>query len=245
MLRSAPARFCPRFKKRTPKVAHRKTDSGYLDLPLEDVRIGDTLVILPHEIVPVDGTVVEGHGRMDESYLTGEPFEISKAPGSTVLSGAINKEQMRCASRTLQDDHIVRVNGAQRAEVRVAMRGDSDVAAAGGKRGPGNVSRPLDQDSHVIALKDHDCHLQARDLDLGNHCAVDDWRFRRRASDGHHPAKPFFRAALRESPFAKCARVPRQDSSAPDHEGAAEPTQPSPPWHGRLRSNQRLTTGSE
>ena len=79
--------------KRTPKVAHRRNESGYLDLPLEDVKIGDTLVILPHEIVPVDGTVVEGHGRMDESYLTGEPFEISKAPGSTVLSGAINKEQ--------------------------------------------------------------------------------------------------------------------------------------------------------
>ncbi len=80
--------------KRTPKIAHRKTDSGYRDLPLEEVTIGDTLVILPHEIAPVDGTVVEGHGRMDESYLTGEPFEISKATGSAVLSGAINKEQV-------------------------------------------------------------------------------------------------------------------------------------------------------
>ena len=51
-------------------------------------------MILPHEIVPVDGTVIEGHGRMDESYLTGEPFEISKAPGSAVISGAINKDQL-------------------------------------------------------------------------------------------------------------------------------------------------------
>jgi heavy metal translocating P-type ATPase len=42
----------------------------------------------------VDGTVVEGHGRIDESYLTGEPFEISKAPGSSVLSGAVNKDQL-------------------------------------------------------------------------------------------------------------------------------------------------------
>jgi heavy metal translocating P-type ATPase len=58
------------------------------------VGIGDLIVILPHEIVPVDGTVIEGHGRMDESYLTGEPFEISKAPGSAVLSGAINKDQL-------------------------------------------------------------------------------------------------------------------------------------------------------
>jgi cation transport ATPase len=80
--------------KRTPKVAHRKTDSGYLDVPLEEVKILDRLVILPQELVPVDGVVVEGHGRMDESYLTGEPFEISKAPGSAVLSGAINKEDV-------------------------------------------------------------------------------------------------------------------------------------------------------
>jgi heavy metal translocating P-type ATPase len=80
--------------KRTPRVAHRRTDSGQSDVPLDAVRIGDAIVILPNEIVPVDGTVIEGHGRMDESYLTGEPFEISKAPGSAVLSGAINKEQM-------------------------------------------------------------------------------------------------------------------------------------------------------
>ena len=80
--------------KRTPRIAHRRTDAGQSDVPLDEVRVGDAIVILPHEIVPVDGTVIEGHGRMDESYLTGEPFEISKAPGSAVLSGAINKDQL-------------------------------------------------------------------------------------------------------------------------------------------------------
>jgi heavy metal translocating P-type ATPase len=80
--------------KRTPRIAHRKTGFGHLDVSLEEVRVGDTIIILPHEIVPVDGIVIEGHGRMDESYLTGEPFEISKAPGSAVLSGAINKDQL-------------------------------------------------------------------------------------------------------------------------------------------------------
>ena len=50
------------------------------------------LLVFPHEICPVDGTVVEGHGVMDESYLTGEPYRMSKAPGSAVLSGAINGE---------------------------------------------------------------------------------------------------------------------------------------------------------
>ena len=44
----------------------------------------------PHEICPVDGEVLQGHGTMDESYLTGEPFRIAKGPGAKVLSGAIN-----------------------------------------------------------------------------------------------------------------------------------------------------------
>jgi heavy metal translocating P-type ATPase len=76
--------------KRLPSEAHRLTASGLVDVQTADVRIDDHLVVLPHEICPADGTVVEGHGAMDESYLTGEPFQISKAPGSDVLSGAIN-----------------------------------------------------------------------------------------------------------------------------------------------------------
>src|SRR5579875_342146 len=78
--------------KRMPSVAHKKSNGGVTDLSLGDVRIGDTLIVFPHEICPVDGTVIEGHGVMDESYLTGEPYMMSKIPGSFVLSGAINGE---------------------------------------------------------------------------------------------------------------------------------------------------------
>ena len=80
------------LSKRMPSVAHRKIDSVVEDLPLEQVAIGDILAVFPHEICPIDGTVVEGHGVMDESYLTGEPYVMSKTPGSAVLSGAINGE---------------------------------------------------------------------------------------------------------------------------------------------------------
>jgi heavy metal translocating P-type ATPase len=76
--------------RRMPSLAHRKRQGAVADIPLEEVAIGDQLAIFPHEICPVDGTVVEGHGVMDESYLTGEPYIISKTPGSIVLSGAIN-----------------------------------------------------------------------------------------------------------------------------------------------------------
>ncbi len=77
---------------RMPRIAHRSTNSGFTDVALEEIVIGDRVTVLPHEICPLDGTVLEGHGSMDESYLTGEPFLISKTPGSQVLSGAINGE---------------------------------------------------------------------------------------------------------------------------------------------------------
>ncbi|HEV2118099.1 MAG TPA: heavy metal translocating P-type ATPase, partial [Terriglobales bacterium] len=76
--------------KRMPQVAHRKRDGAITDAGLQQIAVGDLLVVFPHEICPVDGMVVEGHGVMDESYLTGEPYEMSKTPGSKVLSGAIN-----------------------------------------------------------------------------------------------------------------------------------------------------------
>src|SRR5262249_12711183 len=76
--------------RRTPQIAHRRLDAGLEDVGLDGIAIGDVLIVLPHEICPVDGVVIEGHGHMDEAYLTGEPFRISKTPGTTVLSGAIN-----------------------------------------------------------------------------------------------------------------------------------------------------------
>jgi P-type E1-E2 ATPase len=97
--------------RRVPQVAHRRTSAGFADIPLGDVAVGDALVILPHEICPADGVVVEGHGLMDESYLTGEPFEMAKAPGSEVLSGAINGEAslIMVASRLPVDSRYARI----------------------------------------------------------------------------------------------------------------------------------------
>jgi heavy metal translocating P-type ATPase len=76
--------------KRAPQVAHRRSGDRIEDLALSEVVVGERLVVLPHEICPADGVVVEGRGQMDESLLTGEPFEVSKAPGAMVISGAIN-----------------------------------------------------------------------------------------------------------------------------------------------------------
>ncbi len=75
---------------RMPSIAHRKIGSDISDVSLNQIAIGDTLVVYPHDLCPVDGIVTEGHGEMDESYLTGEPFQITKTTGSSVISGAIN-----------------------------------------------------------------------------------------------------------------------------------------------------------
>ncbi|PYV17235.1 MAG: cadmium-translocating P-type ATPase [Acidobacteria bacterium] len=81
------------LSKRMPHIAHRKIEEGVRDVELDQIEVGNALVVFPHEICPVDGRVVEGHGVMDESYLTGEPFMMPKTPGSAVLSGAINQDR--------------------------------------------------------------------------------------------------------------------------------------------------------
>jgi heavy metal translocating P-type ATPase len=80
------------LSQRMPSIAHRRMNSVVEDIGLDQLMIGDSVAVFPHEICPIDGTVIEGHGVMDESYLTGEPYMMSKTPGSTVLSGAINGE---------------------------------------------------------------------------------------------------------------------------------------------------------
>ena len=81
--------------KRLPSVAHRrrtdKHDSTDIEtVPLAELRVGDAVVVYPHDVAPIDGLVIEGHSVMDESYLTGEPFKITKTKGSSVISGAVN-----------------------------------------------------------------------------------------------------------------------------------------------------------
>jgi heavy metal translocating P-type ATPase len=78
--------------RRVPTLAHREQGGVFEDVAVPDLVVGDEISILPHEICPVDGEVTQGHGRMDESYLTGEPFAIAKGPGAQVLSGSINGE---------------------------------------------------------------------------------------------------------------------------------------------------------
>lgn len=97
--------------KRAPTLAHRKNNNNIEEIAIDTIAIDDTLVIYPHEICPVDGEVLIGTSVMDESYLTGEPFLISKAPGSEVLSGAINGDSALTikAKKLAQDSRYAKI----------------------------------------------------------------------------------------------------------------------------------------
>jgi heavy metal translocating P-type ATPase len=107
--------------RRMPSVAHRKMGSALEDIQIESIETGDTLVIFPHEICPVDGVVLEGHGVMDESYLTGEPFQMTKTSGSHVISGAINGDAALtiCATHRAAESRYAKIMEVMReSEVR-------------------------------------------------------------------------------------------------------------------------------
>ncbi len=62
-----------------------------VDIPVEDVRVGDIVIVRPGEKIPVDGVVIEGHSAVDESMITGESMPVSKEPGDEVIGATINK----------------------------------------------------------------------------------------------------------------------------------------------------------
>ena len=74
-----------------PKTARRIAgDGSEADIPLDQVQVGDRLRVRPGEKVPVDGTVLEGPSRVDESMLTGEPIPVDKAAGARLIGATLN-----------------------------------------------------------------------------------------------------------------------------------------------------------
>jgi len=75
-----------------PKTARVVRDGAEVDVPVEEVRVGDLVIVRPGERMPVDGVVVEGHSAVDESMLTGEPLPVDKGTGDEVIGATINKQ---------------------------------------------------------------------------------------------------------------------------------------------------------
>ena len=75
----------------TPKTALVIKNGEEVELPVEQVQIGDLLAVKPGASIPVDGIVIEGSSAVDESALTGEPIPVEKMPGDKVMAASINK----------------------------------------------------------------------------------------------------------------------------------------------------------
>lgn len=74
-----------------PETAHRITDSGEEEVALDDIQKGDRLRVRPGEKVPVDGKIVSGSSRVDESMLTGEPVPVKKSEDDEITGGTLNQ----------------------------------------------------------------------------------------------------------------------------------------------------------
>jgi Cu+-exporting ATPase len=62
-----------------------------VEVAVDDVRVGDVVLVKPGETVPVDGVVIEGRSAVDESMLTGESMPVEKKPGEPVIGATLNK----------------------------------------------------------------------------------------------------------------------------------------------------------
>jgi P-type Cu+ transporter len=72
------------------KTARVVRDGGEVDIPVEDVRVGDTVVVRPGEKVPVDGRIVSGESAVEEAMITGESIPVTKGAGDEVIGATMN-----------------------------------------------------------------------------------------------------------------------------------------------------------
>ena len=114
-----------------PKTARRVERGGEVDVPLDQVHVGDRLRIRPGERVPTDGVVVEGATAIDESMVTGEPIPVEKTPGASVTGGTVNGtgslviEAQRVGSETMLAQIVRMVTEAQRSRAQIQRLADT------------------------------------------------------------------------------------------------------------------------
>lgn len=73
------------------KTARVLREDREMDVPIEDVEVGDIIVVRPGEKIPVDGVLIEGYSSVDESMITGESIPVERSAGDTVIGATINK----------------------------------------------------------------------------------------------------------------------------------------------------------
>ena len=75
---------------RAPRIAHRRTDSTIDDVPIEQIAVGDDILVRAGEVIPVDGLITSQLAMIDEAALSGEPIPVSRQAGELARSGSLN-----------------------------------------------------------------------------------------------------------------------------------------------------------
>ncbi len=94
-----------------PKVALVRRNGREVEIPVEELQVGDVFIVKPGQAVPTDGIVIKGHSSVDQSPVTGESIPVAKKEGDTVFAGSINQEgalEVR-ATKTFADNTISRI----------------------------------------------------------------------------------------------------------------------------------------
>jgi Cu+-exporting ATPase len=113
-----------------PKTARVLRGDEEIDIPIDDVVMGDKLRVRPGEKIAVDGRVVEGHSSIDESMLTGEPVPVVKEIGDEIIAGTLNKrgsllyEATRVGKNTALSQIIASVKKAQNSKPPIGRLAD-------------------------------------------------------------------------------------------------------------------------
>lgn len=114
----------------TPKTATIIRNDSEVEIPIDEVEVGDVIVVKPGERVPVDGIVIEGTTSVDESMLTGESIPVEKHEGDTVIGASINKngsiiyKATRVGKDTALSQIIKLVEDAQGSKAPIAKLAD-------------------------------------------------------------------------------------------------------------------------
>jgi Cu+-exporting ATPase len=91
-----------------PVTARRIRDGAETIVPLAEIEIGDSVLVLPGERFPVDATILEGRTTVDESMLTGEPTPLPREPGGRVLAGSLNYDgAVTCRAQSLGEATVL------------------------------------------------------------------------------------------------------------------------------------------
>lgn len=99
------------LEEQAPRIAHRLEAHAVVDLAVDQVRVGDRLIVRPGEMVPCDCEVVDGESHVDTSRLTGEPMPLHAAPGVPLMSGSLNGDGalVVTASALARDSQYARI----------------------------------------------------------------------------------------------------------------------------------------